>query len=81
MALVVVFLLAISACSGQPNGTVKGTVKYKGTIVPTGQVIFYGEGDQSAIGPIMPGRWHSWQCFWRMRETWRLKVTAPASFG
>jgi hypothetical protein len=50
--LVVVFLLAVSACGGQPKGTVKGTVKYKGTIVPMGQVIFYGEGDQSAIGPI-----------------------------
>jgi hypothetical protein len=42
----------IAACGGRSKATVTGTVKYKGEPVPSGQVIFYGAGDQSAIAMI-----------------------------
>jgi hypothetical protein len=42
----------IFACHAQPRATVTGTVKYKGEPVPSGQVVFYGNGDQSAIATI-----------------------------
>jgi hypothetical protein len=51
-ALFVVLLLAISACRGRAKGTVTGTVKYQGLVVPSGKVIFYGPGDESASAAI-----------------------------
>jgi hypothetical protein len=47
----VLILVSLSACRDQ-RGTVTGTVKYKGEPVPSGQVLFYGAGDQSAIATI-----------------------------
>src|SRR5690349_13322982 len=31
------------------------------------------------IGAISPGRWHCWQCFWRIGATSLEKVGAPAT--
>ena len=33
------------------------------------------------MGATCPGRWHSWQFFWRMRTTCLLKVMLPSAFG
>jgi hypothetical protein len=51
-AVLLLFLLAISACRGRSKATVSGTVKYDSAIVPSGQVIFYGEGDHFASAYI-----------------------------
>ena len=46
---------AISGCShGPPAGTVTGTVRYKGEIVPAGKVTFFGPSNQAASAPINP---------------------------
>lgn len=48
-----VVLVLISSCGSKPKGgTVTGTVKFNGEVVPCGQIVFYGEGDRSASAPI-----------------------------
>jgi hypothetical protein len=51
-ARLALLLVLIAACGSRSKATVTGTVKYKGEPVPSGQVIFYGAGDQSAIAMI-----------------------------
>jgi hypothetical protein len=46
---------ALSGCSHRPPaGTVTGTVRYKGEIVPAGKVTFFGPSNQAASAPINP---------------------------
>src|SRR5262245_16848447 len=52
VGLLILCLFAVSACGSRSKATVTGTVKYKGEIVPSGQVIFYGAGNASAIAVI-----------------------------
>jgi hypothetical protein len=51
-ALPTLLLVLISGCEGRSKATVTGTVKYKGEPIPSGQVVFYGAGDQSAMAMI-----------------------------
>jgi hypothetical protein len=51
-ALLILFLVALSACRSRSKASVSGTVKYEGAIVTSGQVIFYGAGDQFASAYI-----------------------------
>jgi len=51
-AVFLFLLIVIPACRGKTNATVTGTVKYEGALVPSGQVIFYGSGDQFATAYI-----------------------------
>jgi len=46
---------ALSGCShGPPAGTVTGTVRYKGEVVPAGMVTFLSASNQGASAPINP---------------------------
>src|SRR5262245_17604806 len=47
-------LLALAAGCGKGTGTITGTVRYKGTPLTSGTIIFHGAGgytDSAAIGP------------------------------
>jgi hypothetical protein len=46
--------LALPGCGSRPKGTVSGTVTYKGELVPSGTVAFYGPDDQVASAAIGP---------------------------
>jgi hypothetical protein len=45
------FLLVLGGC-GQPKGQVTGKVTYKGELLRTGTVAFFGPGDQTDSAPI-----------------------------
>jgi hypothetical protein len=56
IALLLILLAAtLPGCGGgRPTATVTGTVSYKGELVPSGTVAFFGSSNQVASAPIAP---------------------------